>query len=718
MKVDTVNLSPHLSVFLLGCLRKLRIIKKKSFLKRYKKYRAQICEKNILFPAFRKRPKEESDYFPHVTVIVPNYNHAPYLKERLESIYNQTYKNYDVILMDDLSTDGSQHILLEYKNRYSKKTTLVLNESNSGSPYKQWRKGLDLARGELIWIAESDDYCDLDFLEHHVRNFSDKSIMLSYSFSEFVSERNGSKSSTSLNLADCINPREWDEPFVLTSHLFVNHFLSKKNVIINVSSCLFRNMDFSIYDNSGWDQYKLCGDWIFYLNIIAGGKVAYTNATKNYYRIHESSTSLSEQKKLTYFSEHEKVALHIAKNYKVQLASLLKMAQILKTRFESQPHDKTCRFEDYYDIRKIKEATKHRKPNIMQCCFAFCAGGGETFPMTLANGLKKRGYAVTIFNLNAMEASPGIDKKILPNIPIVSSGDIPQIIEHYGIDIVHSHHALVDTLVMQERLINDKFRHFVTLHGMYETINNFDEDIFPKIFAVDAWSFVAEKNVSQFKAAKLFSENSFTEIHNATEKTNAQYSTVKREDFRIDDESFIIVMASRGIKSKGWNEAIAAVQSARQQTELDIHLILVGDGELYDQLKNRTAPYVHMVGFKNNVSDYLRMGDLTLVASTFKGESFPLVILESLEVGRPVLSTNIGEIPSMIRRDEHDAGKLIELTPSGAIPQEKLVKSIIELAVKGKLYNELKNNCRYVIQQFDYDAMIQKYMDAYDRALA
>lgn len=82
-----------------------------------------------------------------VSVIVPNYNHASYLVARIESILNQTYQDFELILLDDCSTDDSREVLLKYKDN-PKVTHLVFNEQNSGSPFIQWHKGVQLAEGE------------------------------------------------------------------------------------------------------------------------------------------------------------------------------------------------------------------------------------------------------------------------------------------------------------------------------------------------------------------------------------------------------------------------------------------------------------------------------------------------------------------------------------------------------------------------------------------
>ena len=99
-----------------------------------------------------------------VSVIVPNYNYARYLPIRLESILNQTFKDFELILLDDASTDNSIQILENYRN-HPNVSQLVVNKVNTGSPFQQWMKGILLARGEYIWIAEADDIADLQFLE-------------------------------------------------------------------------------------------------------------------------------------------------------------------------------------------------------------------------------------------------------------------------------------------------------------------------------------------------------------------------------------------------------------------------------------------------------------------------------------------------------------------------------------------------------------------------
>src|SRR4029077_1491910 len=99
-----------------------------------------------------------NDKPPSVSVIVPNYNHARFLRRRIESVLGQTYGDFELILMDDCSTDESQAILSEYAR--DARVRLEFNETNSGGTFRQWNKGVRLARGKYVWIAGADDYAD------------------------------------------------------------------------------------------------------------------------------------------------------------------------------------------------------------------------------------------------------------------------------------------------------------------------------------------------------------------------------------------------------------------------------------------------------------------------------------------------------------------------------------------------------------------------------
>lgn len=90
------------------------------------------------------------------SLIIPVYNVAPYLRECLDSVFSQDFKDYEVCIVDDGSTDESGAICKEYKTRYGDRVKLY-HQVNQGVSVAR-NKALDMASGEWIWFVDGDDY--------------------------------------------------------------------------------------------------------------------------------------------------------------------------------------------------------------------------------------------------------------------------------------------------------------------------------------------------------------------------------------------------------------------------------------------------------------------------------------------------------------------------------------------------------------------------------
>jgi glycosyltransferase involved in cell wall biosynthesis len=227
--------------------------------------------------------------FPLISVIVPNYNHGKYLGQRLESIFNQTYVNFEVILLDDCSTDNSRDLLSEYVKN-SKVSHCVFNDINSGNTFAQWNKGIALAQGEYIWIAESDDFCELNFLEELIKPLlKDSDIVLAYCQSNRVDE-NGILRGNWINQTSDLDNDLFLKDFTLEGNEFVENFLIYRNVIPNASAVLFRKvavLELGYLDVS--KSFKYTGDWLFYLKLIVNKKISFVPSSLNNFRFHSES---------------------------------------------------------------------------------------------------------------------------------------------------------------------------------------------------------------------------------------------------------------------------------------------------------------------------------------------------------------------------------------------------------------------------------------------
>lgn len=255
---------------------------------------------------------------PLVSIIVPNYNHEKYLKQRLESIFNQTYVHFEVILLDDCSTDSSVNILKEYIQN-PKVSHYVFNEINSGNTFVQWNKGIALAKGDYIWIAESDDFCELNFIEELIGPLmKDDKIVLSYCQSSRVNEY-GLYTGDWLDHTDSLDKKIFLKNFILDGNEFIERFLIYRNVIPNVSAVVFRKKHaVKLGDLETISFLRYCGDWLFYIKLITNKKVAFSSTALNSYRYHTQSV-IAIAHKTGKFKSHNGVDINVRKKIKAFL---------------------------------------------------------------------------------------------------------------------------------------------------------------------------------------------------------------------------------------------------------------------------------------------------------------------------------------------------------------------------------------------------------------
>jgi glycosyltransferase involved in cell wall biosynthesis len=269
---------------------------------------------NILFTC-----RKLADQKPALSVIVPNYNHANYLHERLESIFNQTFQDFEVILLDDASTDNSMEILLQYTGYGD--VRVYKNDQNSGSPFRQWLLGLEMAQADIIWMAESDDICQPEFLENLLPAFRDPAVKLAYANSMVINERGDVVGDYSVEeYLTSLSSSKWKSSYEATANQEINDALGIKNTILNVSAVLFRKFDVLPGFKDALEKMRIAGDWYLYVHAIKDGKVFYDIRKCNSHRRHSSSViahMISDNKIQDFFEEFSLVQAYIFSTYRL-----------------------------------------------------------------------------------------------------------------------------------------------------------------------------------------------------------------------------------------------------------------------------------------------------------------------------------------------------------------------------------------------------------------
>ncbi|MCW3090858.1 MAG: putative glycosyl transferase, family 2 [Ferruginibacter sp.] len=241
-----------------------------------------------------------------VSIIIPNYNHSKFLKQRIDSIINQTFRDFEIIILDDNSTDDSRIIIENYR-LHDKVKSIIYNDVNSGNTFKQWEKGIEQAKGELLWIAESDDWCDDCFLEVMVHLLEkDEAISIAYCKSHMVTVEGFCVNGLDEWYRDLSRER-WNNDYINEGNDEIKKYLSVKNTIPNASAVLFRRTHFEIFKELP-TNYKLCGDWLFWIKMLVRNKIAYTTKCSNFYRIHDRTVRMINKNK--YVSVKEKIKIY------------------------------------------------------------------------------------------------------------------------------------------------------------------------------------------------------------------------------------------------------------------------------------------------------------------------------------------------------------------------------------------------------------------------
>jgi glycosyltransferase involved in cell wall biosynthesis len=234
--------------------------------------------------------------FRRVSVVVPNYNYAQHLEQRLDSIFGQTYPVRDVTVLDDASTDDSLTVLSDLGARHGWAFDVLANDTNSGSVFRQWHKGAALAAGDLLWIAEADDYADARFLERLVPAFDDASTVMAYCESRQVDGAGRVTADSYVDYVKDIDPNRWLSTWSSSGSEALAESFAIRNVVPNVSAVVFdrarllRVLTDQLESIAG---FKVAGDYAAYVRLLLDGRITFLAEPLNNHRRHRAGVTIS-----------------------------------------------------------------------------------------------------------------------------------------------------------------------------------------------------------------------------------------------------------------------------------------------------------------------------------------------------------------------------------------------------------------------------------------
>lgn len=206
---------------------------------------------------------------PLISIIINVHNGMEFVEQAIESAYNQTYSNFEIVLYDNASTDGIEQIIDKYdtKLKYFQSDDFI-------SLGKARNNAIRHSNGEFFCFLDCDDLMHNQKLEKQVPAFKDPDVGLVYSNSIFFWEKDGKESVLYSN-----RPSEG----MVFKELFTDYFLSLETVMIRKSA--LEN------DEKWWfpENFSMCEEADLFIRIAYKYKVVYVNETLAKYRIHDKN---------------------------------------------------------------------------------------------------------------------------------------------------------------------------------------------------------------------------------------------------------------------------------------------------------------------------------------------------------------------------------------------------------------------------------------------
>ena len=663
-----------------------------------------------------------NDHKPLISVIVPNFNHAHFLPQRLESIVRQTYENIEIIILDDCSSDDSRTVIDELVEKYpDSNIQTFFNEKNSGGVFNQWAKGISLASGDYIWICESDDFCELNFLETLVPHFADRSVNIAFGKIQFT-DKHGEFMPGMDGFRERSESAIWNAVTKRPSKTWFMNGLGVNNVIANVGGCVFRKPDLSQDIWNKAKSFRIAGDWYLYIHIAFGGQIVFDPNAIAYFRQHEKNTSGSNLNKLYFYEELADVSREISKNWGVNIATRSRFLEQAKAQFD---HWKMAEQGlNFHDIFEDIESQAPEKQHIIVGTIGFISGGAEVFAINLANALKAQGHIVSMLALNMRNINDAMYQRLASGIAVYSPGNLASydragFIDAVGASLVHSNVVGVESLLFQFNSQKKvELPYLVTLHGSYDGMDAERAEVKSLMNLiynnVSSWVHTADKNKNIFKQMNL-DTSGFQKIENAMPLDERPYHKT-REDLGIPEDAFIFTFVARGIKGKGWDVMIKSFQRLQKKYgRKAVHLILVGDGDVAEKAvkKIRKNDSISYLGYESEINGIYRMSDCAVVPTRFVGESFPLCVVQAIQENLPIIATDHGEIKSMLSKGPLVAGELIAFNKNTTKFGDDLLSSMEKIYTNKSYRTRLVANLSKIKDKFAMSRMISRYEAAY-----
>lgn len=381
--------------------------------------------------------------------------------------------------------------------------------------------------------------------------------------------------------------------------------------------------------------------------------------------------------------------------------------------------DPSFNFDELCFIKAKDQTAKHR---IMIVLSEFHYGGGEIFPIWLANAITAKGNRVFVVSVDRSPRNADVVEMLDPSVELIglpeimAQGGLAKYIADNRIEAVSSHIWWSDKAAYSAVKDLPDVKWMFSMHGCYENLlanpeidSDFKSIVKPMFDRANAIVYTADKNRDVIDAITGIDSGKIHKVNNGIMRGHP--TPVAVNEYGISPSDKVLCFAARGIPEKGWKQVIDAIKSLNSGSgERRYHVFLIGAGDYVDRLKaQETAPELHFCGFQKDLASFIVASDALLLPTYYVSESQPMVIVEALAYGKPVVASDVGEIPYMIKDGDKVAGVIV---PSGGHPVNvELLAEAIRDVCDNSHYSTYAKAAEELFARYDMDVCSSHYLD-------
>jgi glycosyltransferase involved in cell wall biosynthesis len=572
-------------------------------------------------------------YAPSITALLINSESNPLTRDCVAAVLYQTYDKLDIIVAGAPLSKACRAALETAAPGGAEKVVRYLPDRGEASWGRVLEHMVEQASGDLVWIVQGRAIHDSQFLARLTSSFADGSVQLGFG-------RRLEPNDADYAVEEDILARRmenWTRHPTTPAAIWFPEQLCSDLLTAEQYSVLWRRRPLG---GDVWrraEDYRHLGLWHLYLHMVSGGQIA--TVRDALIRVPAASGTAPAGIGEDFHLDVDRLSLEVQSFWGAQD----------KAHGNLPPTDRL-------------------KRHVLIVTHGIFAGGAENLPIQMANALAQRGIIVSML-IFKIDVNPEMRATLDPGVSIYEADWVMEygcekFLNDIGCSLIHSHGVIGEMFFF--RLCDEALPvpYIATLHGSYEASSSKElpERFIAKIVRnVDLFVYTADKNLAPLLRNEVRPEQ-LVKMINAMPVDAAPFPR-SRAELGIAANAVVFTLVARGIPEKGWSTAVNAFKAIQQRhPDQPMHLCLVGEGEEPERLKPLYADdaSISFLGFQLRIHGLYRMTDVAIVPTRFAGESFPLCIIQALQVGVPVIATDVGEIASMLMVDTVAGGIVVE----------------------------------------------------------